>query len=283
MRRYILWILLVALLAAWAVFLDRATDFFIFEPSRQVYSLHTLFTEVSFPTEDGTPIYALYTPAQEGKPTLLFFHGNKSNIYSVQDLLAPYVKEGLGVLTFDYRGYGKSAGRTSEKNFQQDSRAALFYLINTLHIMPKDIVLFGFALGSYPALYTAVQYEKLPFRALILQCPFTTMPDMGFYRLAKRYDGSAVSPWILLLRPILWNKTFDNTRLIGRVRAPLLIGCSRQDNIIPWTMSRALTAKAPHGTKQFFADLGPHYSSDWMVNATLQFLNTLSPLPPAHE
>ncbi len=277
MNKYIPVVLLILLIAAWAVFFDRTTTYFVFGPSRQVYSLQAPFKEVSFPTADKSPLHALYIPAQPGKPTLLFFHGNKHNIYSFQDFVLPFAADGYGVFLFDYRGFGKSIGKPSQPHMAEDARAALFDLMLKRKVLPKDMVLWGFGLGSYPALYVAAEYNKLPFKAVILQSPFTTSADMGFYILAQKYDGaSAASLFTLLLKPILWNKNFDNLSLISQVKAPLFIGFSRADKTVPWTMSRALAAKAPDGTQQFFSEGGAHESSKWIKKPALQFLENLS-------
>ncbi len=276
MRRYIPFLLLLILLWAWAIFLDRATDHFVFEPSKQVYSLQEPFEEIVFTNRTGQEIHAIYQPAEEGKPTILFFHGSKYNIYSFQDFILPYAKKGYGIYLFDYRGYGKSEGRPSEKNMYEDASAALFNLILKQHVLPQDIILWGFALGTSPALYIASKYNKLPFRGVILQSPFTNMADMGFYMLAQRYDGTPAATVLpIFLRPILWNKDFDNTRMIGHVRAPILIGFSRLDRTIPWTMSRALAAKSPRGTRQFFSPTGVHHSSEWMEAEVLDFFKQI--------
>ena len=63
--------------------------------------------------------------------------------------------------------------------------------------------------------------------------------------------------------------------LIKQVRAPMLIGFSRLDRTVPWTMSRALAAQAPEGTQQFFSPTGVHYSPEWFEPAALEFLNSL--------
>ena len=280
MRNYIPALLLIVLLAAWAVFFDRATDYFIFKPSAQIYSLQQPFEEVHFEAPDGTPLHGIYHKADSGKPTLLFFHGSRYNIYSFQDFVLPYVQKGYGIFLFDYRGYGKSGGRPSEQNMYEDARSALFYLMLKQRIFPQDIVLWGFALGCAPALHLASQYNRLAFRAVILQSPFTNMADMGFYMLAQKYEGTSASAILpLFLKPLLWNKTFDNTQKIGQVKVPLFIGFSRADGTIPWTMSRALAAHAPKGTVQFLAPTGIHYNPEWMETAAIGFLEQLDSPP----
>ena len=278
MRKYIPTLVLVLLLIGWALFLDHASDFFIFQPNRQVYNLKPSFQEISFPARNGEKLYALYLPAKENKPTVLFLHGQKHNAYDFQDFALDLNKEGYGVLIPDYRGFGKSKGRPSEKNMKDDAAASFSYMMTDLKLLPKQIVLWGFSLGATPALHVAAQFSKLPIKSLILQSPFTNMTEMGYYVLARKHDHNSPGRKIivLFLKPLLWNKTFDNVSLIQKVRAPILVGYSQQDATIPWTMSRDLAAKAPLGTAKFMSLTGVHHSFDWLIPTAHIFIESLN-------
>ena len=64
-----------------------------------------------------------FPPADSSAPVLLIFHGNAGNISHRLEWLAPFIERGLGALLFDYRGYGLSSGRPSEKSFNQEALA----------------------------------------------------------------------------------------------------------------------------------------------------------------
>ncbi len=277
MKKYIPLCLLVLLLIGWAVFLDKTADFFVFGPPQQISSAHPNFKEVGFFAQDGSILNGLYAPAQKGKPTFFVFHGNKHNIYTFQDQMTPYLKKGYGIFLFDYRGYGKSEGKPSEQNMYQDGISALAYLMGKQLISPQDIILWGFSLGAAPALYVATEKSDFPFKALILQSPFTNTTDMAYFMLAKHYHASALLPFLsVLLKPLLWDKNFDNLSRIGHVKIPLLIGSSQQDTVIPWMMSNTLAAHAPAGnTQTYVSALGGHNDPLWFEPTVHQFVKNL--------
>ena len=53
-------IILLVLLAAWAIFLDKTADVFVFGFQRNEYSYHPAFKEEAFRTLDGSILTALY-------------------------------------------------------------------------------------------------------------------------------------------------------------------------------------------------------------------------------
>lgn len=58
--------------------------------------------------------------------------------------------KGLNVLAFDYRGYGRSAGKPhpNEERMQQDAEAAYTYLIGTRYVSPDRVVVYGAGVGA---------------------------------------------------------------------------------------------------------------------------------------
>jgi len=269
-------IILLVLLAAWALFLDKTADVFVFGFQRNEYSYHPAFKEEAFRTEDDSILTALYAPAQKGKPTLLVFHGNKQNIYTFQNLMAPYAQAGYGILIFDYRGYGKSEGEPSESNMNADGLAALNYLMEKKLISPQEIILWGFSLGSAPALYTAAQHADWPFKAIILQSPFTNTTDMAFYLIARSDRDSSFAPLLsILLKPFLWDKQFDSTQYLKDIFVPMLVGSSMEDRVVPFTLSNAVVAAAPFTVRTFTAERGEHDNPIWFQNAVEDFITHL--------
>lgn len=97
---------------------------------------------------------------------------------------------------FDYRGFGLSAGSPSQKTVFEDALCAVRYALKDLKILPKDIVLFGHSLGNAPALYAAAELGKFPFKALVLQSPFLSTPDMAVCLCT--HDYSPASSWYRL-------------------------------------------------------------------------------------
>lgn len=278
-----IWTLAALLCAAGAyVLLSRKADDFIFHPVKTALPGGVLGARFFLPSGKGK-IHVSYIPAKPGKDTILFFHGNGGNLTHFEPFAARYAARGLGVLVFDYRGFGQSAGRVSEKNAYEDGQAALDYLLRVKKIPPENVILWGFSLGNAAALQTAAQNAALPFKAVILQSPFTSSVEMGAYRFGGHYK-----PWSLkqnlaraFLSVLLWNKKLDNTKKIGSVRAPLLIAYSKKDETVPWRMSAALARLAPKGAKTFASPSGAHGQFGWLENRALAFLDALSRRPGA--
>ena len=148
--------LIVIMGIAFYVFYPNVENFFIFFPQRAFDftpdGLQLKHEEVYFHTEDGKRLHGWFFPLDGAFPVILFCHGNAGNIshrlFNVELLL----KHGLQVFIFDYRGYGKSSGRPSEKGLYKDGLAAYDYLINERHILPEQIIMFGRSLGAAVAI-----------------------------------------------------------------------------------------------------------------------------------
>lgn len=261
-------------LAGVFVYLSYKADEVIYHPVRNLLPLHQPFELFFLPVENGEKIHAAWLPPRPGKPVLLFFHGRGGNISHFEPFAVRYAAHGFGVLLFDYRGFGQSSGRVGEERTYQDGLAALDYLLEHKHIPAQDIVIWGYSMGNAPALETAVRRNTLPLKAVILQSPFTHTPAMGAYWATRSTHGTFKRRALCAcLRLLLWNKRFDNTQKIGRVTAPLLIGFSKQDEMIPWQMSLELARLAPAHKRVFSSAHGRHGEFAWFEKAAVDFLN----------
>lgn len=253
--------------------LGRKADEFIFHPVRGFLS-GKLPAEPFFLPSGKDKIQALYIPAQPGKDTILFFHGNGGNLSHFAPFAERYAAHGLGVLLFDYRGFGHSTGRVSENNAYQDGQTALNYLLNNKKILPQNLILWGFSLGNAVCLQTALNNASLPFKAVIAQSPFTSSIEMGAFRMEKHYKPWSFKQRLVLpfLHLILWRRSCDNTRKIGRISRPLLVAYSKADQTVPWQMSAALARLAAHGTQAYASPVGAHGEFGWLEKRALEFL-----------
>ena len=75
-------------------------------------------------TEDGVRLHAWYATPTDPVATLVWSHGNGGNIAGRVEVLLALATAGVAVLAYDYRGYGKSAGRPSERGVYLDALAA---------------------------------------------------------------------------------------------------------------------------------------------------------------
>ena len=186
------------------------------------------YEDVAIDTADGVTLHGWFIAGRSSQ-VLLFFHGNAGNISHRLDSIRQFQELGLSILIIDYRGYGQSGGRTTEKGIYRDADAAWRYLTEHRKISTSDIVIFGRSLGASAASWLAAQYQPL---ALIVESSFTSVPDIA----------QELYPWL----PVRWISRFSHSTLdyVRDVNCPVLIVHSRDDEIIPLHHGEAIFAAA---------------------------------------
>lgn len=225
---------------------------------------------VDIRTEDGEILHAWWVPAStrspEGRGIVLFFHGNAGNISHRLDYLLMFNRLGYATLIVDYRGYGRSSGTPSEQGTYNDALAAWRWLAQKRNAVAQDVVIAGESLGGAVASWLAAQHAP---RALLLMSTFTSVPDLA----AQLYP---LMPVRLISR-----FSYDNLANVRRIRAPLLVAHSRDDEIVPFAHGQALFAAAA-GPRQFLEMRGSHneafiFSREEWTSAVTVFLERHAP------
>ncbi len=186
------------------------------------------YQDVSIETTDGVTLHGWFIAGQSSQ-VLLFFHGNAGNISHRLDSIWQFQSLGLSILIIDYRGYGQSAGRTTEMGMYRDADAAWRYLIESRGIVANDIVIFGRSLGGSVASRLASENQPL---ALIVESSFTSIPDIA----------QDLYPWL----PARWLSRLNHAtrEYVRDVRCPILVIHSRDDEIIPFRHGETIFASA---------------------------------------
>jgi fermentation-respiration switch protein FrsA (DUF1100 family) len=180
--------------------------------------------EIEFAAADGTKLVSWYAPAQEGKPTILYFHGNAANAANRAPKIDMMRESGFGVFYLNNRGYGGSGGSPTEANNVADAIAAYDY-IRGLGVPADKIVAFGESLGSGQAVRMAA---ARPVAAVVLEAPLTSTVEVG----------GSIYFWLPL--SLLIADQYNVERDIARVTAPLLILHGERDEVIPVEMGRRI-------------------------------------------
>ncbi|MCU0577300.1 MAG: lysophospholipase, partial [Desulfobacterota bacterium] len=143
---------------------------------------------------------------------------------------------------FDYRGYGNSDGSPSEQGTYRDGEAAWDYHVTARKIAPEKIVIWGRSLGGAVAARTAVRHQA---GVLIVESAFTSVKDLVNDRF------SWVPSWVMA------DYHYDTRESLGKVRVPVLVIHSPDDEIVPFQHGKALYDSIP-GPKAFVEIKGSH-------------------------
>jgi fermentation-respiration switch protein FrsA (DUF1100 family) len=211
-----------------------------------------LHEDVAIATADGERLHAWYISAPDRRGVLLFFHGNAGNISHRLESIMIFNRLGLDVLIVDYRGYGLSTGSPSEHGSYRDAQAAWDYLVSKRSVQPSDIVIFGRSLGGAVGSWLASRLpdDQQP-AAVIIESTFTSGADMA-RRLYPVYPAR-----------LLTRLKYPVVDYAARLKCPVLVVHSRNDEIIPFAMGRTIYAAAPQ-PKEFIELRGDHNAGFWI-------------------
>jgi len=119
----------------------------------------SLRSEVQFPSAGETLFgYHLRQPGSAARLGIVFSHGKGGNLAQDEEWAHAEMlwRAGFDVLTYDYRGFGKSTGKSEdETTLIVDAQAALQFLGSRLAGGTSRIVSYGHSLGSAPAIALA--------------------------------------------------------------------------------------------------------------------------------
>lgn len=257
------WLYLIGLIiiigAAFYLFYPKIESFFVFFPERAFdltpKDVHLNHEEVYFHTEDGKRLHGWFFPLEGKSPVILFCHGNAGNISHRLDNVRLLLKHNFQVFIFDYRGYGKSSGRPSEKGVYKDGLAAYEYLIGKRHLPPDQIIMFGRSLGAAVAIEVALNKKV---RSIIIESAFTSTKDM------------AKALWLFSLFSYFLPANYNNLEKIGRIRVPKLIIHGDADDIVPFSMGQKLF-NASNRPKYFLRLKGAGHNDTYLLGKESYF------------
>lgn len=112
--------------------------------------------DVTFPARDGTRLAGWYVPGTNGAAVILM-HGSSSTRAATLPHLRMLARDGYGVLAFDARGHGESAGQANAFGWHGDDdvAGAVGYLTDRAGVEPGRIAALGLSMGAEEALRAA--------------------------------------------------------------------------------------------------------------------------------
>ena len=213
--------------------------------------------EITLTAADGERLVAWYVAPREDRPIVLYFHGNGGALHYRVERFHKLVRDGIGLLGIEYRGYAGSSGSPSEAGLYADGEAA--YAFAAARYPAKQIVVWGESLGT--AIAVALAAEK-PVARVILEAPFTSTAEVA----SLRY-------WYLPVR-LLMKDQYRSDERIEKITAPVLILHGVHDHVVPYAMGERMfeQTKAPKHIVKFLD--GDHEDLDarGALHAVARFL-----------
>lgn len=177
-----------------------------------------------FTTSDGVRLHGwFFSAADRNAPVIVWCHGNAGNLTDRADMAVELARRGVSVFVFDWRGFGRSEGRATEKGLFHDAIAAHDHV---RALGATEIVMYGESVGGPYAAWVAK--ERKDVRAVILENSFPSLKDIG---------NAIYRPL-----PLGWFAPFAlrTTKWLNEAGVPVLVMHGTRDAVIPYALGRKL-------------------------------------------
>jgi fermentation-respiration switch protein FrsA (DUF1100 family) len=184
------------------------------------------YEPLSISTEDGEQLRAWSMVRPDSRASVLYFHGNGGNLSIWAPILTGIALRGYSVLALDYRGYGMSTGRPTERGLYRDVEAAVARFWADVP-QGTPVVYWGRSLGVAMA-----------------ACAATIRPPDGLVLEAGFPDARSVlrSSPLLAVLGVFSTYRFPAVEYLRQLTAPVptLVLHGDDDRIVPVGQGRAL-------------------------------------------
>ncbi|MGB3607923.1 alpha/beta hydrolase [Psychroserpens sp.] len=223
-------ITVVVIYIAISIALYYLQDYMLFKPEKLPIDFQFDYEnqetkEYNLETRDGAVINGLrFFPKGESKGVVIYLKGNSKSIRGWGKFAVDFTRHGYNVLMVDYRGFGKSTGRRSQKAIKRDLQ--LVYNKVKEQTTEDRIILYGRSLGSgFAAKLASMNHPKL----LILDAPYYSLT-----KVTARY-----APFMPL--SLLMKYPLPTYKWLKYVQCPIHIIHGTQDKLIPFKSSIKLS------------------------------------------
>ncbi|WP_299891933.1 alpha/beta fold hydrolase [uncultured Lacinutrix sp.] len=231
-------IIVLAIYIVISVALYYLQDYILFKPEKLPKDFQFLYEnqeteEYNLETRDGAIINGvLFKPKGESKGLVLYLKGNSKSIKGWGKFAVDFTRYDYTVLMVDYRGFGKSTGRRSQKAIKRD----LQVVYNKIKERTTEdrIIIYGRSLGSgFAAKLASTNHPKM----LVLDAPYYSLT-----KVTNRY-----MPFMPL--SILIKYPLPTYKWLKYVQCPIHIIHGTNDKLIPFKSSIKLSKVNPELTK----------------------------------
>ena len=205
----------------------------VFQPP-QLDPTNIKMDNIIFITYNNNTVPILHLKPIIGNKYIIWSHGNASNIHTME----PYLLElhnhlKVGIIAYDYQGYGLSNGQVSESNCYHDLEATVNFVLNQLGIKQSDITLIGQSLGTGVVIDYLAKHDW--FSPAILISPYKSISRVVT-------EPSSISCISYLADPL---DKFKSCTKITKVKCPIRIIHGTQDTLIDISHAKYLYDQLP--------------------------------------
>lgn len=203
-----------------------------------------------------SPIQSEAAGARDWIPMFIFSHGNATDIGSMLPWFVNLsLKLNAHVLAYDYRSYGLSKGKPTERGIYADIKAVYEYAKDELKFPTNRIFLLGQSIGSVPTIYLAkklgrrLKKAKSGMNLTPGHHPQSSSDDTSLLPLGGIIVQSGIASGLNALLAPDYKKSipcdvFLNYRHIRKVPFPILILHGTCDQVIHISNSKKLSENA---------------------------------------
>ena len=225
--------LFLGIYIAISILLFFLQDYLMFKPEKlhddfKFHYENQKIEEYNVETRDGAVINGLHFKTQEPKGVVFYLKGNSKSIKGWGKFAVDFTRHDYDVIMVDYRGFGKSTGKRTQKAINRDLQ--VIYNKIKENVAEEYIILYGRSLGSGFA--TKLASTNQP-RMLILDSPYYSLS-----KVAKRYIP--FMPLSLLIK-----FPMPTYKWLQYVQCPVHIIHGTDDKLIPFKTSVKLSKIKP--------------------------------------
>ncbi|MBN1140542.1 MAG: dienelactone hydrolase family protein [Deltaproteobacteria bacterium] len=215
-------------------------------------------SEITLTAPDGVRLHGWYRRAESPSPAplLIYFGGNAEDVSGM--LLEEARFPGISLLLVNYRGYGLSAGKPTQRSLTRDALFLYDHFATRPEVDSERIMAMGRSLGTCVAVELAAQRQVA---RLVLISPFESLRALA----KELYPWFPVGPFL--------RHPFDIIERAPAIKAPLLAVIAGRDRIVPPAHSRRLVA-AWGGKTEILELPGADHNE---VGPQPEFWNTIAP------
>lgn len=183
------------------------------------------YRDLTIATSDGETLHGWRLEHPNARADVIYWHGNGGNLSVWLEPLAAIYRHGMTVTAIDYRGYGRSTGRPSERGIYRDTDALLAHLDARHRGSDRPLVYWGRSLGGAAAAYATTVVAP---DGVILESTFPSV-----FALLRRDP-------VMWLLSRLSSYRFPTAGMLRAYRGPTLVVHGDRDEVVPYRLGLEL-------------------------------------------